>query len=208
MDVSTARSVKPLLGILGGVADLFRLFALASVAVGSIVYGWGAGVSFVIIFLITLIPRLVGQPRWVDVAVDVTWLTSVWVNVVGLYQTTSWLDYPIHFFTVGVNAGALYLLLILVSLVPPLQHRRVRSAALVLITLALGALVGVLWEFYEWVAYDPNAYPNREVVGYTDTIADLLMDTTGSLAMGIGLAVWAVAGWDTRRTPLRVVGQP
>ncbi|MFN2497306.1 MAG: hypothetical protein ABR608_15615 [Pseudonocardiaceae bacterium] len=70
-----------------------------------------------------------------------------------------------------------------------------------LLTLALGAALAVLWEFYEWLAYaGPGGAP---VIGYTDTIGDLLNGCIGSVVAGIGLAVWARASWGTRRIPLR-----
>jgi hypothetical protein len=54
----------------------------------------------------------------------------------------------------------------------------------------------VLWEFYEWVRYHGQGPP---LVGYNDTILDLLMGCIGSLVAGVGLAWWATAGWGTRR---------
>lgn len=90
----------------------------------------------------------------------------------------------------------LYLLLVRVQLVPELVDRQVRRRALVLITFALGATLAVLWEFYEWLRYHGQGAP---LVGYNDTILDLLMGCIGILVAGVGLAWWATAGWDTRR---------
>jgi hypothetical protein len=123
-------------------------------------------------------------------------LTAGWANAAHWYVTDLWVDIPIHGTTPGASAAAVYLLLVRVQLVPALQDRQVRRRALVLITFALGAALAVLWEFYEWVRYHGQGPP---LVGYNDTILDLLMGCIGSLVAGVGLAWWATAGWGTRR---------
>jgi hypothetical protein len=59
----------------------------------------------------------------------------------------------------------------------------------VLLTVALGFAAGAVWELYEWFAN--NVLGGSILVSYEDTIADLLMDGTGSLIAGLGLVVWA-----------------
>lgn len=183
-------------------ADFVRAAAVASAVLGAIFISWGACFTFVVIFLIALVPRVMDLPRPVDLALGITWLVAAWANVAGWYEASAWVDIAIHFFTTGATAAAIYLLLVRIELVPPLQKRYVRRIALVLLTLALGLVVGVLWEFYEWVAYAAIA-DNLDPVGYSDTILDLLMDSLGSLLAGSAIALWASQGWGTRRLPLR-----
>lgn len=184
------------------VADLLRVVALASIALATLLDGWNGLRVFVVVFLVVLVPRIADLPRPVDLAVCVAWVFSGWSNVTGLWITTSWADVVTHAVTPGVSAVAFYLLLVRVELVPPLQDRLIRGVAIVLLTVALGALVGVMWEFYEWIVYRESG----PAVGYDDTIADLLMDVLGSLVAGVGLAVWASFGGRTRRLPMRDVG--
>jgi hypothetical protein len=65
--------------------------------------------------------------------------------------------------------------------------------------------LAVLWEFYEWLRYHGQGPP---LVGYNDTILDLLMGCIGSLVAGAGLSWWATAGWGTRRRRLSQPAQP
>lgn len=194
------RRPTALLRAMDGLGDLLRLLALAGIVLAGARYGWSAAVVFVVVFGVVLVPRIAALPRPVDVAVGITWLLAGWANVAGWYLTVDWIDIPIHVVTPGATAAAVYLLLARLSLVPPLQERRVRSAALVLLTFALGTTLAVLWEFYEWLAYaGPSGPP---VVGYDDTIGDLFNGCLGSLAAGIGLAAWARLGRGSRRIPL------
>jgi hypothetical protein len=71
--------------------------------------------------------------------------------------------------------------------------------ALVLLTTAIGVTIGVLWEFYEWLA--DRVLGLDPIVGYTDTIADLAMDGLGALIAGLALTAWAVLGFTRRRAP-------
>ena len=80
------------------------------------------------------------------------------------------------------------------QLVPELTGAR---RALVLITFALGATPAVLREFYEWLRYHGQGPP---LVGYNDTILDLLM---GCMKFAGGRRRVSVVvhcrGWATRR---------
>jgi hypothetical protein len=181
------------------VTDLLRVVSLASIAVAGLLYSWSGVLVFVFVTAVLAVPRIAALPRPVDAAVGVTWLAAGWANAAGWYVSAPWVDIPIHATTPGATAGAVYLLLVRIDLVPPLQHRVVSRRALVLLTFAVGATIAVLWEFYEWLRYHGQGPP---LVGYGDTILDLLMGCLGSLVVGFGLAVWATAGWGTRRLPI------
>jgi hypothetical protein len=58
----------------------------------------------------------------------------------------------------------------------------------------------VVWEFYEWLA--EIVFNVHIGVGYSDTIADLAMDTLGSLLAGLALVWWAAHGSGTYRERL------
>jgi hypothetical protein len=178
------------------VADALRLIALLSIVVAGLLYSWTDALVFVVVSAVLWVPRIAALPRPVDLAIGVTWLVAGWADAAHWYIMDPWVDIPIHGTTPGASAAAVYLLLVRVQLVPALQDRQVRLRALVLITFALGAALAVLWEFYEWVRYHGEDPP---LVGYNDTILDLLMGCIGSLVAGVGLAWWATAGWGTRR---------
>lgn len=159
-------------------------------------YSWMDALVFVVISAVLWVPRIAALPRPVDLAIGVTWLVAGWAEAAHWYVTDPWVDIPIHGTTPGASAAAVYLLLVRVQLVPELADRLVRRRAVVLITFALGAALAVLWEFYEWLRYHGQGPP---LVGYNDTILDLLMGCIGSVVAGLGLSWWATAGWGTRR---------
>lgn len=197
--MDTARR-NALLRIVDRTADVLRALSVAGIPLGWILYSWSAALVFVVVSVVLVVPRIAALPRPVDLAVGVTWLLAGWTNAAGWYVSVDWIDIPIHVVTPGATAAAIYLLLVRVALVPPLQERQVRGPALVVLTFALGAALAVLWEFYEWLRYaGPQGSP---VVGYSDTIGDLLNGCIGSVVAGLGLAVWAWFGWGTRRIPL------
>lgn len=183
-----------------GITDALRVLAFAGIVVAGLSYGWGAALTLAVVAVVLLVPRLATLPRPVDLAVGITWLVAGWANVAGWYVTAPWVDIPIHLATPGATAAAVYLLLVRARLVPALQDRAVHRRALVVVTFAVGAALAVLWEFYEWLRYAGLGPP---LVGYDDTVLDLLMGCIGSLAAGLVLAVWAGAGWGTRRVPPR-----
>lgn len=62
-----------------------------------------------------------------------------------------------------------------------------------------------LGSFYEVWEYAANRYLGTSYkIGYADTIADMTLNTIGSLVGGLLLLVWAEYGWGTvRRVPGR-----
>lgn len=182
------------------VADLVRVVAAAGLA-WSVVAGSAADVAvFAVVLVVVVLPRLTGLPRPVDAAVAVTWTAAGWGNVLGLYVAVPWIDIPVHATTPGATAAAVYLLLARAGLVTGLHEPGARRAAIVVVTTAVGTTLAVWWEFYEWVVYHGAGPP---VVGYGDTVLDLLMGTLSSAVAGLGLALWSAAGWGTERLALR-----
>jgi hypothetical protein len=107
-----------------------------------------------------------------------------WANVLGWYGIHPWVDIPVHATTLGATAAAVYLLLARADLASDLQDDDIRRPAVVVLTTAVGTTLAVWWEFYEWIVYRHDGPPQ---VGFA----------------GLGLALWATAGWGTARVPAR-----
>jgi hypothetical protein len=98
-----------------------------------------------------------------------------------------------HCLATGAVAAATYLMLAGTRLLPPMRDQR-RSITVTL-TVTIGLTIGVVWEFVEWFFLEVLSVPVG--VGYGDTIADLAMDTLGSLLGGLAIVAWiAWAGYD------------
>lgn len=173
-------------------ANLVRLLALASAVAAFGLFGLEGGVRFTLVVLALLVPRAAGGiPAPFDLALGVTLLLAGWSSTAAWYRALPWIDWPVHAVTTGAIAAMLYLLLARFGLLPGLQDRPLRQhpASVVLLTVALGFAAGSVWELYEWLAN--NALGGSILVSYDDTVADLLMDGSGSAVAGLALAAWA-----------------
>lgn len=114
---------------------------------------------------------------WVIVAIAIA------VNIAGyalnLYNRFVWFDEVIHTYT----SFAITLFLALMLYGDVLSGVR-RSPLLLILTVAsLGIAIGALWEIAEW-GYD-QLVPENAILGKTDTMIDLILDSVGALAAGI-----------------------
>jgi hypothetical protein len=192
--------VRAVLRVSDAAADLVRVVAAAGL-VWAVATGTLADVAvFAVVLVVVLVPRLTALPRPVDAAVAISWTVAGWANVLGLYVAVPWIDIPVHATTPGATAAAVYLLLARAGLVGGLHEPGTRRAAIVVATTAVGTMLAVLWEFYEWPLYDGAGPP---VVGYDDTVLDLLMGTLSSVVAGVCLAIWSASGRGTERLALR-----
>ncbi|GAA1804566.1 hypothetical protein [Agromyces neolithicus] len=166
-------------------ADVLRLLAVVSIVVAGI--GWGplSGLSFLGVLAAMLIPRLLHLRAGFDIAFGVAVLFSTWSSVLGIYHTTRWWDVPMHFAANGLCAALLFVVLVRFGvLADPATLRRPRLSATVATT-ALGLSLGVLWELFEWFG---RAFIDEAIlVGYADTLGDLLAGGLGSLAAGLSM---------------------
>lgn len=125
-------------------------------------------------------------------------------NALALYDSVWWYDKAVHFVLPLALAPALYLVLARLSVVPDLAadiqaHQHIGIA---LIAGTLGVTVGAFYEIYEYMLVH---YLHADlVIGYADTIGDLVDDTIGPSGGAALLVLWKVLGWGTEwRVPNR-----
>jgi hypothetical protein len=167
------------------VADGIRVLALVSVVIAGV--GWGAlsAISFVFATAVMLVPRLLGLRPSFDIAFGTTVVASTWSSVLGIYVTTRWWDLPMHFVTNGLCAALLYIVLVRTDVIA--DHRTLPRPTLsvTVVTTVIGVTLGVLWEFFEWYGH---TFIDREIlVGYADSLGDVLWGGLGSLLAGFGM---------------------
>lgn len=167
------------------IADLLRVAVLAGTVVALLSDEVEGALRLGLVFLILLVPRLAGLPRPIDLAVSVLLPLATAASLFHWYRAVGWLDWVMHAATTGALAAMSYLLLVRSPLLPAREHPS--AGSMVLLTTMAGVTIGVVWEFYEWCA--EKVFGIRIGVGYTDTVADLAMDTLGSLAAGLVLCL-------------------
>ncbi|GAA1751168.1 hypothetical protein [Agromyces humatus] len=166
-------------------ADVLRLLAVLSIVVAAI--GWGplSGLSFVAVVAALLVPRVLRLRPAFDIAFGVAVLFSTWSSVLGVYYTTRWWDVPMHFVTNGLCAALLVVVLVRLGVLADpatLPHPRLSATVA---TTALGLSLGVLWELFEW--FGRSFLDDEILVGYADTLGDLLAGGLGSLSAGLAM---------------------
>ncbi|WP_448811916.1 hypothetical protein [Agromyces bauzanensis] len=188
-------------------ADGLRLAAIASIVVAGV--GWGAkgASSFAVVSVAMLLPRVLAVRPGFDIAYGVVALVSTWSSVTDLYGVVRWWDLPMHFLMTGLAAATCYVLLIrlrLVEDVAPLPRPRL---SYVVLTTTIGAALSAFWEMFEW--FTTTFLDPATVLGYRDTVADMVFGTLGSLLAGLLLPVLAaeprlsVAPHDAAEPPAR-----
>lgn len=114
---------------------------------------------------------------------------AILVNAAGyildLYDRFWWFDDAVHAYT----SFTLSLLLALLLYGRVLDGARTHSVLFVLAVAVLGGGIGALWEIAEW-GYD-QWVPENAILGKTDTIIDLILDTIGSLVAGL-VSLWMI----------------
>ncbi|GIF01844.1 hypothetical protein [Paractinoplanes rishiriensis] len=183
--------------------DVARLAAAAAAVVCAVIGQWDDVARFVVVLGVLVLSRTAKLPRPFDAAMGVTLVIATVAMPAGWYETVAWADLPIHGTATGAIAAVVVMALIRVDYLPPLQGSllRRRRAAIVMLVVMVGFTVGVLWEFWEWVA--THVAGIVMVVGYTDTVADLAMDGAGALLAGLGVAAWASQGHSSQQPPSR-----
>lgn len=177
-------------------ADAVRVLAFVSVFVAAA--GWGPlkAVSIGSAALATLLPRLIGVRPAFDILFGVVTMVAAWSGVLGIYQSMRWWDIPVHFALNGVIAALAYVLLVRLDVIADaarLSHPRLTT---IVVTTALGLSFGVLWEMLEW--FVKTYIDGGTLVGYEDSLGDMLAGGAGSLAAGFAMRFFMA---DSRAVP-------
>ncbi|GAA3710813.1 hypothetical protein GCM10022377_25480 [Zhihengliuella alba] len=191
-------------------ADGCRVAALLSTVAAGVWLGVPELLGFAVVLAGLLVPRLMHLAGPFDAAFGVTILIAAWSGAAGLYEAIPGWDLVVHFITAGAAAGVLFLGLAQIDVTPEATMGSVipyRST--VVLTLALGMTLAVLWEFLEWAGH---TFISGDIhVGYTDTLGDLAVGGLGAGLAGVLLAHWKgrVAEVQTRarRKPSRGSGR-
>ncbi|WP_324650576.1 hypothetical protein [Georgenia sp. H159] len=132
--------------------------------------------------------RVLALPGALQVLLGVTLLGAAWASVVGLYETLTWIDVPVHLLLTGLIAASIGITMLRAGMLGD-PSRRAGRAGVAVTTAAVGVALGVVWEIAEWVGFtfvDESVY-----VYYGDTIGDLTAGGAGSLVAGFLVARWA-----------------
>lgn len=182
------------------IADLLRLVAVVSAIVGGIGWGLLSGLSFVSAFAVMLVPRLFHLRPAFDIAFGALILASTWSSVLNIYITTRWWDIPMHFATNGLSAALVYIVLVRIRVLGDpwtLPHPTLSAA---LVTTAIGFTIGVFWELFEWFGH--NYIDHGILVGYDDSLGDLVWGGLGSLLAGFCITYFMAEPNDRAERPV------
>lgn len=99
-----------------------------------------------------------------------------------IYSSIWWFDIPMHFM-----GGAWVALLFFRIFIDIIDKKSLYSlfeiSKLVILAIAFAVMIGVFWEFFEFIASRIfNMYLQGDLI---DTMTDLLMDTIGGLFSGV-----------------------
>jgi uncharacterized membrane protein YjdF len=120
----------------------------------------------------------------------------------GAYDSVVWFDRVVHFVVPLLGSGVLYVALARLDVLPDPRDgtgwRHLLGIAIV--TFALGAALGAVWELYEW--FSDAVFGSALQEGNEDTVGDLAMDCLGALCGAVLLVLWTTRGWGSvRRVP-------
>jgi hypothetical protein len=163
---------------------------LSAVAMG-VVGRWEAVLRFAVVAGIMLLARRARVPVGFAAAFAVLILLAMWGSVQHWYRAPGEVDSLVHFLTPGSLAAVCYFLLVEARLLPDARDSslRTRSWAPIVWVATTGTTAAVVWEYYEWAVEQLN--PEGMIVGYTDTVIDILAGMAGSVVAGALVVWWA-----------------
>jgi hypothetical protein len=141
-------------------------------------------------------------PRLYDLMVLVAAAVQGFTEASGAYDTVPWIDRVVHLVVPLLGSGVLYVALARLDVLPDPRDDTGRRHLLgiAIVTFALGAALGAVWELVEWAA--DGAFGSSLQESNDDTVGDLAMDSLGALAGALLLLLWTVKGWGSvRRVP-------
>ena len=119
--------------------------------------------------------RPIGYPYALDILWTLPFFIDVTGNTANLYDTIGWWDDLNHFVNWGILVAAFGQLLIRFPLT-----RLVASG----LAIGFGAVTAILWEFAEYVGFI-HANEEELATAYTDTLGDLALGLSGSVAAAL-----------------------
>lgn len=186
--------------------DLIRLSLLIGAFAMSLSGDLNAALRMTGTFVLVLIARAIDPPRLIDLGFTLGMALQGWGNALDLFHAWSAYNKIVHFVLPFGTAGLLYVVLARLDVVCDLEtrcHPR-QQVGIVVSTFTLGFTVGGLYEIWEWAIH--HGLGSTIMVGYTDTITDMIDNGLGSLAAALVLMVWAQQGFGTRRRQSRPSG--
>ncbi len=168
-------------------ADVVRVGAAVSAMAALVgIPSVGLGTRFLLVLLVLMIPRATGGvPAPLDLAFTATLVAAVWMSTADWYHAIpiAWL---VHGVAAGVTAVVLHLVLAQLGVLPaPGARSRGERAGVVARTVAIGVVVGGMWEAYRWL--EPVVMP---LAAHTsaDLVVHVFGDAVGALVAGLALA--------------------
>lgn len=165
--------------------------AVASYTLMVVDSDWDGGFRFAAVIIILLAARAAQVPSSVLGVFAALLLFATWAAVAHWYRQVTLLDVAVHFFTPGSLAVVAYFVFERLKLLPDIRESaetKLRSWAPAVWVVLLGTTAAVVWEFYEWGIEHWTA--SSILVGYTDTVVDLLAGMLGSALGGVLVLRW------------------
>ena len=183
--------------------DVFRGLLLLAAAVLLLRRGLDAGsATLAFVAVVGLAVRGLLLPRLYDLLLLLALTLQGVGEASGAYDSLAWFDRVVHLVVPLLASGALYVALARLDvLIDPRSDTGPRHLlGIALVTFALGAAFGAVWELVEFAS--DGLFGSQLQESNTDTVGDLAMDCVGAvLAAGL-LVLWTVRGWGTvRRVP-------
>ena len=113
-------------------------------------------------------------PWLADLFITITCFSDVLGNRLDLYDRIWWFDDWMHFMNTGLLVAAVLLLTL---------HRTAGLGAVLERSLAFGVTAALAWEIAEYFAFISRS--SELQMAYTDTLADLVLGTIGSITAGL-----------------------
>lgn len=173
---------------------IFRLtlvVAVLSLVTMAALGRWGDIVPFALLIALAVGARSAEVPARFAAAFAVFMLLATWGKVGGWYEAIWWFDFAVHLVAPGALAAVAFFVAVQLRLFPDARHRgnALRPSAVVAWVTANGCFWIIVWEYYEWVV--EQFKPKGMIVGYTDTIGDLLAGMIGSAVAGLFVLQWS-----------------
>lgn len=152
---------------------------------------WGDAARLVGMAIVLLLVSRAEVPTLFLGLCAVSLLIATWAAVWRWYPAVPFLDEAVHVVAPGSLAAVAYFLLARVRLLPDVREPggSYRAGAPLLWVGMIGTTTAVLWEYYEWVV--EHVSPQGMIVGYTDTVSDLLAGMIGAVVAGFLVLWWA-----------------